>query len=100
MTHVVTEACIGCRFTDCVEVCPVECFHVLPDRLVIDPEVCIDCGACLPACPVEAIYADTDVPAGQEESIEMNLVASRKYPVITESMTPLAEPEPDDPELQ
>ena len=89
MTHVVTEPCVGCRFTDCVEVCPVECFHVLPDRLVIDPDVCIDCAACVPVCPVEAIYADMDVPAGQEEFIERNEVEAKKYPVISERLDPL-----------
>lgn len=93
MTHVVTEACVGCRYTDCVEVCPVECFHVLPDRLVIDPDVCIDCTACVPTCPVDAIYADVDVPAGQEDSIEFNQTASQQYPVITETLTPLVQPD-------
>lgn len=89
MTHVVTEPCVGCRFTDCVEVCPVECFHVLPDRLVIDPDVCIDCAACVPVCPVEAIYADMDVPAGQEEWTERNETDAGQYPVITEKLDPL-----------
>lgn len=89
MTHVVTEPCVGCRFTDCVEVCPVECFHVMPDRLVIDPDTCIDCAACVPVCPVEAIYADMDVPAGQEDWVELNENESKNYPVITEKLDPL-----------
>ncbi len=96
MTHVVTGACVGCRYTDCVEVCPVECFHVLPDRLVIDPDVCIDCAACVPSCPVEAIFAITDLPAGEEDHIELNEAAARKYPVITETLSPLQGPSDSD----
>jgi NAD-dependent dihydropyrimidine dehydrogenase PreA subunit len=62
MTHVVTDNCHLCRFTDCVTVCPVECFHADEERTYIDPEVCIDCGACIPACPVHAIYDALDMP--------------------------------------
>ena len=62
MTFVVTDACIKCKFMDCIEVCPVDCFYEGENMLVIDPEVCIDCGACVSACPVEAIFADSDVP--------------------------------------
>jgi ferredoxin len=66
MTYVVTENCKGCRFTDCVEVCPVECFWGDGEMLYIDPEECIDCAACVPECPVEAIFAEDEVPSGQE----------------------------------
>ena len=62
MTHVVTSACVKCKYQDCVAVCPVECFREADDYLVIDPDECIDCAACVPECPVEAIYADTDLP--------------------------------------
>ncbi len=62
MAHVVTSKCQGCKFTDCVEVCPVACFYELEDRLVIHPEECIDCMACVSECPVEAIYAEAEVP--------------------------------------
>ena len=72
MTHVVGESCIGCKYTDCVSVCPVDCFHEGPNFLVIDPEVCIDCGACVSACPVEAIYADSDVPEKWQNFIDVN----------------------------
>ena len=72
MTFVVTEACIKCKFTDCVEVCPVDCFHEGPNMLVIDPDECIDCGACAPECPVEAIFADTDIPDEEEDWIDRN----------------------------
>ena len=70
MTFVVTEACIKCKYTDCVEVCPVDCFHEGPNMLVIDPEECIDCTLCEPECPVEAICSEDDVPAGQEQFTE------------------------------
>ena len=66
MTHVVTEACIKCRYTDCVDVCPVDCFHAGPNFLVIDPEECIDCAVCVAECPAGAIYAEEDLPEGQE----------------------------------
>lgn len=61
MTHVVTENCNGCRFADCVSVCPVSCFHGDDERLYIDPSACIDCGACVPLCPVSAISEDLDL---------------------------------------
>ena len=62
MTFIVTESCIKCKLTDCVEVCPVDCFHEGPNMLVIDPDECIDCGACEPECPVSAIMSEDDVP--------------------------------------
>ncbi len=65
MTFVVTEACIRCKYTDCVDVCPVDAFREGPNFLVIDPDECIDCAVCVPECPVNAIYAEEDVPAGQ-----------------------------------
>ena len=72
MTHVVTSACMNHKYQDCVAVCPVEAFRELDTYLVIDPDECIDCGACVPECPVEAIFADTDVPDEEEEWIERN----------------------------
>lgn len=89
MTHVVTEACINCRHTDCVETCPVDAFRAGPNFLVIDPEVCIDCGACVPACPVEAIYVDSDVPAGMEAYAELNAELSKIWPDITTKEKPM-----------
>ena len=62
MAHVVTEPCVNCKYTDCVVVCPCECFYGDDRQLYIDPTECIDCGACAPECPVEAIYLDADVP--------------------------------------
>lgn len=83
MTFVVTENCIKCKYTDCVEVCPVDCFHEGPNFLVIDPEECIDCAVCEPECPAEAIFAEDDIPAGQEEYLELNAELSLNWPVIT-----------------
>ena len=72
MTHVVTSACVNHKYQDCVAVCPVDAFRELPTYLVIDPDECIDCGACISECPVEAIFPDTDVPDDQESWIERN----------------------------
>ena len=74
MTFVIGQNCIKCKLTDCVEVCPVDCFYEGPNMLVIHPDECIDCGACVPECPVEAIFADTDVPDEEESWIERNEV--------------------------
>ena len=78
MAHVVTSKCLGCKFTDCVEVCPVACFYELDGQLVIPPDDCIDCPACVAECPVEAIYAEGDVPADHQSSIELNGNESRR----------------------
>ena len=83
MPFVVTEACIKCKYTDCVEVCPVDCFHEGPNFLVIDPDECIDCTLCEPECPVNAIYPEDDVPAGQEKFIALNAELAKAWPVIT-----------------
>nr|ANV80319.1 4Fe-4S ferredoxin, iron-sulfur binding protein (fdxA) [uncultured Candidatus Thalassoarchaea sp.] len=72
MTHVVTEACVGHKYQDCVAVCPVEAFRETDTYLVIDPDECIDCAACVPECPVEAIFADTDLPDEHEEWLQRN----------------------------
>jgi len=84
VTFVVTEKCIKCKLMDCVEVCPVDCFHEGPNMLVIDPDECIDCTLCEPECPVEAIYAEDELPSGQEKFLELNVELSAIWPVITE----------------
>jgi len=84
MTFVVTESCIKCKYTDCVEVCPVDCFHEGPNMLVIDPDECIDCTLCEPECPVEAIMSDEDVPENDQSFIELNAELSKAWPVINE----------------
>ena len=81
MTYVVTEACIKCKFTDCVEVCPVDCFYEGENMLVIHPDECIDCGVCEPECPPEAILPDTDGAA--EKWLELNREYSEIWPNIT-----------------
>lgn len=89
MTHVVVESCIRCKYTDCVDVCPVDCFREGPNMLVIDPDECIDCAVCIPECPVEAIYAEEDVPKGQESYTELNAKLSASWPSITRTKEPL-----------
>jgi len=84
MTYVVTENCIKCKYTDCVEVCPVDCFHAGPNFLVIDPEECIDCSLCEPECPAGAIFDEDDVPEDQKQFIEINAELSEVWPVLTE----------------
>lgn len=84
MTHVVTDACIRCKYTDCVDVCPVDCFKEGPDFLIIDPDECIDCAVCIPECPANAIYADTDIPAPMRHFPEINQRLSSLWPVITQ----------------
>ncbi|HMT37242.1 MAG: ferredoxin family protein [Xanthomonadales bacterium] len=89
MPFVVTENCIKCKYTDCVEVCPVDCFHEGPNFLVIDPDECIDCTLCEPECPAKAIYPEEDVPAGQEGYAALNAELSRAWPVINTRKEPL-----------
>ncbi len=84
MTFVVTEQCIKCKYTDCVEVCPVDCFHEGPNMLVIDPEECIDCSLCDPECPVEAIVAEDDLPEDQRQWLSLNAELSKEWPVLSE----------------
>lgn len=89
MTHVVTESCIKCRYTDCVDVCPVDCFHAGPNFLVIDPDECIDCAVCVAECPAEAIYAEEDLPSEQTAFIELNAELSQQWEVISRKQEPL-----------
>ena len=93
MTYVVTESCIKCKYTDCVEVCPVDCFYEGPEFLVIHPDECIDCGLCEPECPIEAIFADDELPQNQIDFIEINAKLSDVYENITESKEPLPDAE-------
>ncbi len=93
MTHVVTENCLDCCFTECVTVCPVECFHIGARRLYIDPDSCVDCGACISKCPVQAIYETIDMPEEYEHWIEINAERSKQLPVIDskQELLPTAE---------
>ena len=83
MTFVVTEACISCKYTDCVDVCPVDAFCEGPNFLVINPDECIDCAVCVPECPVAAIYAEEDVPRDQQDFIPLNAQLARVWKPIT-----------------
>ena len=94
MTFVVTETCIKCKLTDCVEVCPVDCFHEGPNMLVIDPDECIDCTLCVPECPVDASYAEDELPDDQQQFLSLNEELSREWPVIVEMKDP--PPDADD----
>jgi ferredoxin len=89
MTYIVTDNCRTCRFTDCVTVCPVDCFHGDDEMLYIDPVECIDCGACVPECPVEAIYAEEDCPPDQKQWIAVNADKASGLPVVAEKGEPL-----------
>ncbi|MCE3045990.1 MULTISPECIES: ferredoxin FdxA [Legionella] len=83
MTFVITESCIKCKYTDCVEVCPVDCFYEGPNFLVINPDECIDCALCEPECPVEAIKSEDDLADEEKEFKELNADLSKKWPNIT-----------------
>ena len=91
MTYVVTESCIQCKYTDCVEICPVDCFHEGPNFLVIDPEVCIDCGVCEPECPVSAIVEESRLGDEQRHFAELNARYAQTWPLITGKTDPLPE---------
>ncbi len=94
MTYVVVENCIMCKYTDCVEVCPVDCFYEGKVMLVIDPDECIDCGVCEPECPAEAILPDTE--PGLEKWIELNAKYAKIWPNITAKKDPLPDAEKHD----
>ena len=93
MTFVVTESCIRCKYTDCVDVCPVDAFREGPNFLVIDPDDCIDCAVCVPECPVNAIYADEDVPQDQRDFTPLNAELARQWKPITRTKLPLPDAE-------
>jgi len=88
MTYVVVDSCIKCKYTDCVDVCPVDCFREGPNMLVIDPDECIDCTLCVAECPVEAIFAEDDVPEDQRDYTELNAELAKIWPSITERKDP------------
>ena len=92
MTHVVTENCIKCKYTDCVDVCPVDCFREGPNFLVIDPDECIDCAVCIPECPANAIYAEEDVPQDQLNFIALNAELSPEFASISRAKKPCPTP--------
>lgn len=93
MAFVVTDSCIQCKYTDCVEVCPVDCFHEGPNFLTIDPDECIDCALCESECPVNAIMSEDEVPESQQEFISLNAELSKQWPVINISKGSLPDAE-------
>src|SRR5271156_3409090 len=94
MAYVVTESCIKCKYTDCVDVCPVDCFREGPNMLVIDPEECIDCTLCVAECPVEAIFAEDDVPDAQRACGPLTRELARQWkPIFERKPAPPGTPE-------
>ena len=91
MAYIVCEPCVKCKFTDCVDVCPVDCFAEGENFLVINPDECIDCGACVPECPAEAIFEEDDVPEKWSEYIELNAKLAESWPEISEKKDALPE---------
>jgi len=91
MTFIVNENCIKCKYTDCVEVCPVDCFHEGPNMLVIDPDECIDCTLCEPECPVEAIKSEDDLTDDEHSILALNADLAKAWPVINEMKDPPAD---------
>jgi len=85
MTHVVTESCIRCKYTDCVDVCPVDAFREGPNMLVIDPDECIDCAVCVIECPVAAIFEENDVPTDQLQFTALNAELAPQWPRISKT---------------
>jgi ferredoxin len=93
MAYVVAEPCVACKYTDCVEVCPVNCFYEGKNFLVIHPDECIDCGACEPVCPTKAIFPESDLPAEYADYKALNAELSAKWPNISEKRDPLPDAE-------
>lgn len=93
MPHVVAEPCVACRYTECASVCPVDCFYEGANMLAIRPEECIDCGACVPMCPVNAIYPEDELPEKWAEYKALNAELSQVWPKITETKGPLFDAE-------
>ncbi|MGF1508984.1 MAG: ferredoxin FdxA [Myxococcota bacterium] len=91
MAFVVAEPCIKCKYTDCVDVCPVDCFHEGANMLVIDPDECIDCGACEPECPTSAIFSEDDLPEKWSEFVQLNAKLAADWPVLSSKKDPLPE---------
>lgn len=91
MTYVVGEACINCKHTTCVDVCPTEAFREGPNFIVIDPDHCVDCDICVPECPEEAIFSEDDIPHGQEAFLDLNAKLSQEWPIIQEAKEPMSD---------
>ncbi len=93
MTYVVAEPCVKCKYTDCVDVCPVDCFYEGENMLAIHPDECIDCGACVPECPVEAIFSEDELPEKWSEYKDLNARFCEDWPNIDGKKDPLPDAE-------
>ncbi len=89
MTYVVTQHCVDCKYTDCMAVCPVDAFHLGSRMVYINPDTCVNCDACVPACPVEAIFSEETLPDKYREYLVINAEGAKKYPVSNEKVDPL-----------
>jgi ferredoxin len=94
MSYIVTQHCVDCKYTDCVSVCPVDAFHEGPRMLYINPDTCVNCDACVPSCPVEAIFSEENLPEKYKHFVEMNTDGSKSYPVLNSKKEPLAGAKP------
>lgn len=90
MTYVVTENCIQCRHTNCVDICPADAFHLGPNFIAINPRECVDCGLCVPECPEEAIVPENELDSGNRHFLELNAELAQSWPVILQRIPPLA----------
>ncbi len=88
MAYIITDSCIKCKYTDCVEVCPVDCFYEGPNFLAINPDECIDCDLCVSECPVDAIFSEDDLPDELRHFIQINAELSQQWPNISEKKDP------------
>ena len=93
MTYIVNDKCIKCKYQDCIVVCPVDCFYVGDNMVVIHPDECIDCGVCEPECPVDAIYSEDELPEAEQEFLQLNAELCETWPNITEKKDPLPDAE-------
>jgi len=96
MTYVVTQHCVDCKYTDCVTVCPVDAFHEGPRTVYINPDTCVNCDACVPACPVEAIYSEENLPSKWSNYLQINLGGAAAHPVINQKKDPMPSAKPLD----
>jgi ferredoxin len=96
MTYVVTQHCVDCKYTDCVTVCPVDAFHEGDRTLYINPDTCVNCDACVPACPVEAIYSEENLPSKWAHYLPINIEGSKVHPVINQKKDPMPSAKPLD----
>ena len=96
MTYVVTQHCVDCKYTDCVTVCPVDAFHEGERMLYINPDTCVNCDACVPACPVEAIFSEENLPSKWSDYLQMNTDQSKVLPVINQKKDPMPGAKPLD----